>query len=344
MATMARDSIQSQVGDILAEALGTEDPTPEQEPTGEAAPEPVEAEAEEEAEATAEPETEEEQEEQEEVTFKGRSLRDVAEAFGVDVSDLYDVQIPVSEGVEPISLGQLKDTYQEAQRVKSRQKDLETKRTEFDAWRATQEKELRDQNTAAVGVLQHMYGKLTEEFNKVNWDELRRDDPAEWAARQNEFQTRNAELQQMYATLQAQSAQRDQQLKQEQERQREVYLAENRKLLLERIEDWRDSKVAEVERGGIVKMLTDDYGFQPSEFANIADARVVHMLRDLLKLKGAKGKVPDVLKAARNLPKMRKPGTATGKAPKPDLSRLEKAAKAGDQKAQLAMVSNLLRG
>ena len=41
-----------------------------------------------------------------------------------------------------------------------------------------------------------LQNKLTQEFQSIDWDRLRVTDPAEWAAKQQEFAQRNQELQQ----------------------------------------------------------------------------------------------------------------------------------------------------
>ena len=56
-----------------------------------------------------------------------------------------------------------------------------------------------------------LQNKLTQEFQSVDWDRLRVTDPAEWAAKQQEFAQRNQELQQAGQMLEQMRYEQEQQ-------------------------------------------------------------------------------------------------------------------------------------
>ena len=55
----------------------------------------------------------------------------LAESAGIDAETLYGPEVPLGDELDPVTLGALKDTYQDAQRIESKRLELEEDRSDF---------------------------------------------------------------------------------------------------------------------------------------------------------------------------------------------------------------------
>jgi hypothetical protein len=66
----------------------------------------------------------------------------IAEKLGVDPAKLYEVRIPLADGAEPVTLGQLKDAYRDAQALERERSELTEQRGHWHADQLRQQREL----------------------------------------------------------------------------------------------------------------------------------------------------------------------------------------------------------
>ena len=78
------------------------------------------------------------------------SLESLAENVGIEVSDLYKIAVPMSDGGEPRTIGELKDTALRADAIEQQQADFETARIEQESTLLKARQELQ-QLVAAIG-------------------------------------------------------------------------------------------------------------------------------------------------------------------------------------------------
>jgi hypothetical protein len=76
-------------------------------------------------------------------------LAALAEKLGVEPDSLYDVTLPMPDGAEPVTLGQLKDAFREGQALEVKQTELTKARAEWQADQIRQQREI-DQLLAAM--------------------------------------------------------------------------------------------------------------------------------------------------------------------------------------------------
>jgi hypothetical protein len=114
------------VEEILAEAFKADAAQPPQSPETVATPEPG---------AETQPAT--------------MDLAALAERLGVEPESLYEVQFPMPDGAEPVSLGQLKDAWREGKGLEAKQTELTRARAEWQADQIRQQREI-DQLLSAI--------------------------------------------------------------------------------------------------------------------------------------------------------------------------------------------------
>ena len=120
--------------------------------------------------------------------------------------------------------------------------------------------------------------KLMGEFNTIDWDRLRITDPAEWAAKQQEFQYRQQELQQMGEAVGQQVQFQNQQADEVFQRERQETLAHERVALTQAVPEWNDEEKMGAEMHQIIQYAREN-GFPDEELQDVTMSRHVVTLR-----------------------------------------------------------------
>jgi hypothetical protein len=127
----------------------------------------------------------------------------LAERLGVDPAKLYEVRIPLADGAEPVTLGQLKDAYRDAEAIEAQRGEVTKQRGEWHADQLRQQREL-DEILSAI-TPDKVSPELAQAVQKVNRERLSREAEAllrtvpEWT----DAKTREADLVSMADTLTA---------------------------------------------------------------------------------------------------------------------------------------------
>lgn len=116
--------------------------------------------------------------------------------------------------------------------------------------------------------------RLVQGEQNTNWQELRATNPAEYAARMHDMEQNKGLLQRAYAAYQAAQAQQ-QELQGAQHHQ---VLADEAELVLSKIPEWLDPKVANTEKTNIAKFLAAS-DFKKDELDQISDHRFIVLAR-----------------------------------------------------------------
>lgn len=239
-----------------------------------------------------------------------------------------------------VGLNDLINGYQFNKANTERSQALAEERKQFDIVKNQASEEYVKKLTDTQKLTEYLHKKLTSDFDGIDWNALRTQNPAEYAALKYDFDNRSNELQQIYAVIQQE---RDQEQGKFAQQRQEFYAREAQKIITDNPE-WADTAKFKAGIDSLAN-LAGEYGISAEEFHNSVDSRVVKMMQDLQKFKAGKSVVEK--KLSKPLPTFQK---ATGKAPaKPTkLEQLTKAAKAAtganQRNAQVAAVNHLLFG
>lgn len=239
---------------------------------------------------------------------------DGEQAYTVKV-DGQEVEVPLSELIKGYS--RTADYTRKTQEASAMRKAAETE--------AIESRALRDQYAQRLEAID----ALLSEANgaEPNWDQLRAEDPIEFAAQWAEHQRRSEVSRQVAAekhrVAQLQAA--------DQHRALAAQLEVARQKLAEAIPEWKDESKAKAERAAM-KEYGKKIGFTDDELGQVADHRAVVLLRKAMKYDAMVAKRGEIKPAAKPTPKPMKPGSAaTTKASKSsDLTRAkQRLAKSG---------------
>lgn len=223
---------------------------------------------------------------------------------------------------------------------------LAAERKEFESARGeavdTYTKKLSDVSKLA----EYMHRTLTGEFESLDWQGIRNDNPAEYAALQADFNKRNTEIQQIYAAIESERGEQS-------TADKATAVAGHQKLLttelakvIENNPKWVDSTVRAAAMNEISAFTSETYSFSTDEVKSISDSRYIEILKDAMAYR--KGLKVTKKKVLNKLPKYQKTkvGSKTRKVSRLDkLTKASKAAKGSNKRdLQTAAVAELITG
>lgn len=264
-----------------------------------------------------ESESDEEKSEGEDATEEGETLElaDLAGVIGLD-EDKLDVdesgQIVIKTKIDgeegTAKLADLVKSYQLEGHLNKQNMEVQEQRKQLEQHRSELDQQFQEKVQQAEDMANLAWTELNNEYQSIDWNNLRVEDPAEYAAKQNDFQQRQTRITQMAQTFE----QERQQKKTEQAGRMNEYLREEGVKLKNAIPEWTDSSIAETERADIRKYAISS-GYAPEEIDGLADHKSVVILRKAMLYDQLRGKKASVTKRVVKTPKVVKPGRATTK-------------------------------
>lgn len=174
------------------------------------------------------------------------------------------------------------------------------------AWEAEREKAKQAlgqhlNNAETLAKLAHQ--QLLAEYQGIDWNKLRMEDPIQWSVRNQEFQNRANQIQQHLTQVQQHQQQQAEQAKQEQL----AKLPQEREKMLDARPEWRDDtkfQAARAEMTGYARKL----GYSDAEIGSIFDHRFMLILHDAARFAQLQAQAPQAAKRVRAAPQMANPG------------------------------------
>lgn len=241
-------------------------------------------------EETEEPEVAEDEEGSEDPTEPGEDAEDgegaeevqevadqytvssLAEAIGFTPEEMYDVEVPMGEGIEPMKLGQVKD------RIKAAEGENHTLKEELESIKNQVGEQPQMPNmTNEMLEAQANIKALQMEYQQIDWDAAEKNDPGQAALAKQKYQEAfqiaqgqmNQAQQGMYAA--------------QQERLRQAY-----PVMLEKIPAWKDQDTRRADQAKMKQLMLSE-GFHESEVMSIGDPRTMKLIHELMTLREKTG-------------------------------------------------------
>jgi hypothetical protein len=128
------------------------------------------------------------------------------------------------------------------------------------------------------GLGEMLQSKLNQEFQSIDWDRLRVTDPAEWSAKQYEFQQRNQELQQAGQMVGQRMREQQEQMERFEAEERQKILQSERQLMIDTNPEWVDEDRMKSDLGEIIEYARSS-GFTDEELSEVILSRHVNTLK-----------------------------------------------------------------
>jgi hypothetical protein len=297
-------------------------------------------------EPTEEVETEEAEPSEEENTWgKALGIEDSKIVIDED-GNLSGFNVKIDGKISTIPTAELITGYQTAKSNTNKSQQLAEQRKEFESVRDHVVNEYTKKLDDVGKLSTFLESSLLKEYQHVNWEELRYSDPAEYAAKVQDYQIRQNEVNKINAAIANERAKEIEALNETTNKAHQEYLKGEVEKVIEKNPTWAKPEVFKKALGEFQTFIEEAYGFTKSDFDAIQDARIFEILKDAKRYReGTKIAAKQVPKI---IPKFQKPGTTT-KAPKQSkLEILTKQAKnaTGTRKRELetSAIAELLMG
>jgi len=247
-------------------------------------------------------------------------LNDFAKDVEVDVADVYELSVKMPDEMEATTISELKNFKIANADIDEVRLELKNRETELQA----QADSMRDVPQVSNELMQARAKVLSiqDQYNRVNWDALRQQNPAEWSAAQQDFrnQFEGAKAEEANATK----------IVDEQKAQARQFQHDR---LLEAMPELKDEEVR-TDAWNKVSKLASRYGYSQSEIAQIEDARLMRLLIDASKKDITVKEVREKLDK-KPPPKKGKPVARLQTTRKPALKRLKERAASTGKRADI---------
>ena len=263
---------------------------------GEDAPEEVEEEE-------AEQET---QDEPEETSFQ--TIDELAEALDLSPEDFMatlKARVKINGQDDEVTLAEAFKGYQreadytrKTQEVADERREVEAQKQQIEQANQLWQKQMQE----AIATVDAATSAVLSDFQSIDWDRLKVEDPTQFIIRQREYEQRHAQLQQQKTSL----VEHNQQV--QQQRMAEI-LPREQQALRASIPEWNDESVFEAERKAVAEYAMKQ-GFTKDQIDSLVDHKAVVMLRKAMLYDNAKSpaKPETVKKVTRKITKSMKPG------------------------------------
>lgn len=204
-------------------------------------------------------------------------LAGIAETLGLDPADLsygkdgLRIKTKVDGETGEVSLAELRKGYQLQSHFTRQQEAFLAERQQWEQARAQREQYLQQQEGMAQAVLQQEEQALKAKFTRNDWDQLRRDDPAEYAAMVAEYNQQLSDIRGRQQNLARQMQQRQQETTQQWQQQMAQVAQQEQRALVEKL-GWKSPEQIQANGKKLQEYLFKQ-GFSEQDLAGILDHR-----------------------------------------------------------------------
>ena len=291
-------------------------------------------------------ESDEEPEVEEDQTWAGVLGVDDAKVVLNEEGDFAGVNVKVDGETSTVDMSTLIMGYQTNKHNANTSKSLAEERKQFDTARGEVKQEYTKKLEDVGKLTEFLNNTLTKEFQGINWDQLRMENPAEYAASMQDFNVRQQEIQNIYAAISEERNALTNKDQEESKVQSDEYLGAQVTKMIENNPTWSDKEVLKEAFDGMSEFTMSTYGFTQDEFNNTVDARLIEMIKDAQKYRD--GQKIATKKIKNKVPKFQKSSSSTTRKKVSQLDKLTKRAKTatGSDKrdAQSDAIAELLQG
>jgi len=251
-----------------------------------------------------------------------------------DEGDFAGFKIKVDGKVDVVPAADLIAGYQNNKSNTQKSKALAEEKKQFyevDKPRLLQEYGTKIKDAEALTT--YLENSLVKEYQGIDWNNLRFQNPGEYAALVQDYNIRVDEIQKIKTATETVKQQEIANYQQEFGQKTQAYIQEQVQQAIEKHPEWQDTKKFKAALGDMQVFVTETYGFSAQEFADVKDARILDLILDAKRYRA--GKTIAEKKLAKPVGKFQKP-TGQAKATKSKLEQLTSKAKASSGYAKHA--------
>lgn len=233
------------------------------------------------------------------------------------------VNAKVDGEIIPVPFQELVKSYQLQKHVNNKSMQLSEKMRAVDSEYQVMAKQAQDKFYVLDQMTEALEAKFVQDYQSIDWQRLRRENPAEFVAAQRDYEQMYAGLQQAKEVALQQRQEVEALQAQKQAQAYSQFLAQQATMVLQEIPEWQNPGVRQQETAKMRSFLSENYGYQDHELDSVSDYRMLKVIRDAMAYRA--GATVAQQKVAKSVPKFQKAGAI-----KNDMSQ-QRAAKTAKQ-------------
>jgi hypothetical protein len=207
------------------------------------------------------------------------------------------------------SLDDLVRSYQIQTAAEKRLEDAKAKSAEITAEATAKASKLNERFAEAAALVESLEGDLADDINAANMEKLRRTDPAEWAAKNAEFDKRKAKIAAKRQDAVAKYHKANQQAQAEAQANFEKYLAGEHNALMDKRPEWRDAEKFKADGKKLTEFLSAVNKNTAQQVSH--NHELLLLAHEAMLYRELKANTNAAAKKLEKVPKVLKPGTPT---------------------------------
>jgi hypothetical protein len=281
------------------------------------------------------------------------SIDILAQDMGVDPNKLFSLKVKTKiDGQEgETTLADLVKSYQLEGHLTKKSMALAEQNKAWEAEKAKYQEAINNQFQQLHGYSQFLENELFHDYKNVNWQELRDYNPAEFAAKQLEYQNRQNQIhgfnQQVNQRFQQHAAEQNYQRQVQEENFKQFFndvVGQEHKSLIEKIPEFGNPEKANAAKSKLQGYLTSQ-GFNNDDLNSVYDHRYYVLAHKAMLYDNLMQSKPEKLNQAKSLPKFIKQSGVKSKSEVRAEGRaenLKQLRKSGSVKAAAAAIADLI--
>lgn len=209
------------------------------------------------------------------------TVSDLAELLETDPSEIWRLAagVDVDGETKRVSLGELKDTYRDIQKIQRERAQIQQAREQLEQETRGAQERLRRQLAEAAELTESAERSLSEKYQGINWAQLKEEDPSQWSLLRQEYRDSQDQIQAARRRVE----EKIQEFSQNEARQLQAHYQEMRarehSRLLSAIPEWSDPAKFKAGANELQEYLTGAAGFTPDEVGQVLDHRLIVLAR-----------------------------------------------------------------
>ena len=228
----------------------------------------------------------------------------------------------------PVKFKDLVKSYQLDKHINNKSVALSEKQKEFDETYGDFQHKFNEKLGQAEELASVMEKQLLGDFNKIDWDALKAQDPTQYAVQRQDYAEQAQNVKQIQDVLAAERESEQNQQTELMQRKFNEFKAQQAERLIASYPQWLDANVMKKEITDVRTFAMDKYGFSEKELDGIYDSRIIQVLMDAKSLNKAKANVESKTKKA--VPKFQK---TSGRGKSSESAKAAKAKRAALRKS-----------
>lgn len=270
------------------------------------------------------------------------TLDELAEAAGVPLEQLLSLKTRTKvDGIEEaVPLAQIVKSYQLEGHLTRKQQEVAEKLKAMEAEKEKLTSDLNNRLQEAGQLIGHFEQQFMADFNAVDWNDLRQTNPAEFAARKQDYNDRYSQLMAYRQQIQANAEKLHNEAAEKAKTKFQEILQTEEQQLLSKFPEWKEPEKAKSGKKEVSDYLRG-YGFNDNEIAQIYDHRQVEIIHKAMLYDKQSTKTEVAKKKVATLPKVLKPSAQKSDpkeaAMKAAMAKLDKSGRVEDAAALIKL-------